>query len=146
MTVSTRFTGLPVVAVGLFVAIVASGYPVGTPARMGPGFVPLWSGIGLAAIGILILLLDREPFDDEVSFGALVRPTLMVFAALILWTVTIRPFGLIPATVVLVAVSALAQHRISIRETLLLAAIVSGLGYLIFAVGLNLRVTAFGAW
>jgi putative tricarboxylic transport membrane protein len=145
MTVSTRLTGLPVVAVGLLVAAIASGYPVGTPARMGPGFVPLWAGIVLALIGILILIVDREPFESEVSFGALVRPTLMIFAALILWGMTVRPFGLIPATLLLVVVSALAQRRVSPIEVLLLAAVVSGVGYLIFAVGLNLRVTAFGA-
>lgn len=144
MTCSARLAGVPVAAVGLSVAYIASTYPVGTLARMGPGFVPLWIGIALAALGLLIFLFDTETVDEELTVSGLVRPGIMVFAALLLWGIMIVPWGLVPATFALVIVSAFARSRPKIVETLILAAAVTGFGYLVFAIGLNLRVTAFG--
>lgn len=48
------FAGLMYVAVGSAFAIGATGYNIGTGARMGPGYFPLILGIILAFIGLVV--------------------------------------------------------------------------------------------
>jgi uncharacterized YccA/Bax inhibitor family protein len=42
--------------IGLFFTIVATQYPMGTAAKMGPGYFPFWLGILMTLIGLLVLV------------------------------------------------------------------------------------------
>ena len=53
---SDQFSGLMLVALGLYVIWANQAYPVGTIHRPGPGFVPLALAIFLGLMGILIAL------------------------------------------------------------------------------------------
>ena len=63
-------SGLMFLAVGGIFAWGATSYPIGTGARMGPGYFPLLLGVLLAILGAIILLgslIVETPDGDKVS-------------------------------------------------------------------------------
>jgi hypothetical protein len=63
------YAGGLMVLLGVGAAVTGSGYKVGSPARMGPGFMPVVLGVVLAFLGILIAgtALGSSEADDCVS-------------------------------------------------------------------------------
>jgi len=60
-------SGLMFSGVGIAFAWGASGYSLGTGARMGPGYFPLMLGVILALLGMLITFLRCGPARTTVS-------------------------------------------------------------------------------
>lgn len=145
MTKQSLVTAVPVAAIGLLVTVISLTYPIGTPARMGPGFLPLACGVLLLAIGAGIAVFDREAVEDMTD-AERVRPLLAVFAGIIAWTLTVQHVGLVPATFLLVGLVAFAQRRRDWRGTLATAAVLSIIGVVVFIMGLNIRLDAMGGW
>jgi hypothetical protein len=101
--------GLIVFAGGCAVAVGATSYPIGELRRMGPGYFPLVVGIVLAVLGFGLILASRTTAS---SLPALrFKPVLAVFAGLIFWALTLERLGLAPATLGLVILVSLAQHK-----------------------------------
>jgi hypothetical protein len=48
--------GIMYMVIGLFFTIVATQYPMGTAAKMGPGYFPFCLGILMTALGLLVLV------------------------------------------------------------------------------------------
>lgn len=137
--------GLPIIAIGVLVTAIAVTYPVGTPARMGPGFFPLACGILLLVMGVAIALFDHESLDGLASAN-IARPAAAVFAGLVAWTLTIGFLGLVPATFLMVFLVSYAQARPNWMASLVTACVLSLMGVIVFIMGLNIRLSAFGAW
>jgi putative tricarboxylic transport membrane protein len=57
---SDQFSGLMLIALGLYVIWANQAYPVGTIHRPGPGFVPLALAVFLAAAGLIIALMGSR--------------------------------------------------------------------------------------
>src|ERR1700744_1462001 len=58
------YAGALMLVLGVGAAVIGSGYKVGTPARMGPGFMPVVRGCTLPFRGLLIVgpaLASSEP-------------------------------------------------------------------------------------
>jgi len=134
--------GIPVVAIGAATIWITSGYPLGSAARMGPGYLPMACGILLVALGVAIMLFDREPIDT-VRISAILRPSLAVFAGLGAWAFLVQRYGLVPATLALVAIAAFAMPQPRPLATILTAAALSAFGVFVFISGLNIRLSAF---
>ena len=107
--------GLALAALGTFVALYAcESYPIGRVARMGPGFAPVALGWILAGFGAVIALLalrKAAPPIDQLSFEW--RPLLPVLTAILVFSGTVETLGLVPATVALIMLAAMAVplHR-----------------------------------
>ncbi len=129
------------VVVGVAVALYAMRYSFGTLTRMGPGFFPTVLGGLLAGLGLLVLLpaLRRNGEWPVVHW----RPLFTILISVAAFALTVRPFGMVPATFVLVTVAALAQHEVRFLPTLILCAGLSLLGVLVFAQGLGVLIPAF---
>ena len=85
-------------------------YPMGTPSRMGPGMFPAGLGVVLAVLGLLLALQalrrpGRKP-DIRVFSPLFILGGIAAFAAII------TPFGLIPAIVVILVITSLADLKI----------------------------------
>ena len=137
--------GLTLAALGAFVAWYASDhYAIGRVSRMGPGFAPVALGCVLAGLGTIIALLALRkaiPTADQLPFEW--RPLLAVLTAVLVFSGLVERLGLVPATVALVMLAALAEKPYKPKRTLLLGLCVSALAWLIFSVGLQMTLPAF---
>lgn len=129
--------GLAMLVLGLFAAWYGSSeYEVGDLNRMGPGYFPMALGLLLAALGAIIALpafaRQGTPIHIEWKTSLLVIASIVVFALLLKW------LGLVLAAASAVLVSSLPDREISWRNRLLVAVGVSGITYLVFAVGLSM--------
>ena len=125
-------------AIGLLAGGVAwSNYHVGTFTRMGPGMFPTLVGVLLAGVGLLVLvpaLFRIGPPLPKPDY----RAFFFVLLALSVFALTIRSFGLIPAIVLLTITSVLADNKLGVVGTIILAIVLSALAVLIFQVGLSI--------
>lgn len=134
---------LGVLAVGLALLWFGSDYRIGSPRRMGPGFFPVVIGTVLALFSVgLVAEALRTRTKVE---GVRLRPFLMIMLSIFTFALLMEKAGLVPATFALVLLGAAAERPFRPVRTLLLAAVVSGLGVGIFIWALNLPLDPF-AW
>lgn len=135
--------GLLVTALAVTVFAGSLAYPVGEASRMGPGYYPAAASLVLLSIGGAILVQSRLAAGEGAPLVSL-RPGLAVFSGLLLWALLAEPLGLVPATVVLVVVTSLAQPDIRWLSVAITATLLSILGVVIFIHLLGVRLSAFG--
>ena len=134
------------IALGLAFAFGSLAYEIGTPLRMGPGYVPLVLGGLLAALGAGIVVKGFIAGEGASLGGFEWRAVIMITAALIFFGVTVRGLGAVPALFGASLLAALARSRTSWREGLLIAIGLTVLSVLIFIVALQLRLRLIGPW
>jgi hypothetical protein len=142
--------GTLALAAGVWVMIEASGYPLGTLRRMGPGYFPVLLGALLAAMGGLLALTALlsgeagcagEPREDDVRPDA--RALVAVLAGLGAFALLLPRFGLVPAVAALVVISAQGSGQMRPLGALALAVVLAALAWAIFRLGLGLPLPAF---
>lgn len=138
--------GAVFVVFGLAFAIGALGYNVGTPLRMGPGYVPLVLGIALAILGGVIAVKGFVAGEGEPLGGVPLRAIVLIVAAFIFFGVTVRGLGVVPALFVTAFVAALARDRTSPLGALVIAIGLTAASVLIFIMALQLRLQLWGPW
>jgi hypothetical protein len=118
-------------ATGIAAFIVALSYDMGTARRMGPGYFPLvLSGLlTVLALAEGVATWLRRPPGTEIDW----RPLVAILGAILGFALTIGPFGLIPAFVVVVLATSLAQPSYGLRPALALAAGICLGAWLLFA-------------
>ena len=147
------FAGLMYVAVGSAFAIGATGYNIGTGARMGPGYFPLILGIILAFIGLVVAFkatVNGLEDGDPVGQWAW-KPVFFVLAANFAFGILlvglpalgIPGFGLIVAIYALVIIASFARDNASFKESVVLATVLAIGSYTVFVWALNLQ---FPVW
>lgn len=147
------FSGLLYAVVGGAFAIGATNYNIGTGARMGPGYFPLLLGVLLGVIGLFIIfksLVVETANGDKIGKWAW-KPLFYIIAANLLFGVLlsgvpklgIPGMGLIAAIYGLTIVASKAGNESSIKQSLILATILSTISYLGFIKLLNLQ---FPVW
>lgn len=134
------------IALGLAFAAGSLAYDIGTPVRMGPGYVPLSLGMLLAALGILVIVKgfiagEGEPIG-EVDWRAVV----LITAALLFFGLTVRGLGVVGALIGAALLATLARSQTSPREALVITAGITALSVVIFILALQLRLPLVGPW
>lgn len=135
--------GLAWVAIGLGAIVIAGNYAFGSITRMGPGFVPILLGLLLMVFGAIGAWQGRRA--PEVSLDLRWRPFVFIMGGIVVWVLLVDEVGFVPSTVALVVISAQAEREITWLETLLLAACMTLVGYLIFIRGIGIPIAAFGS-
>ncbi len=127
---------------GAIAAYTLQHYAIGSLGYIGPGMLPMLTGAGMFLLGLVIagaaLYRSPEPFDgiDLRALGAVTACGLF-FA----W---IAPrFGMLPAVAGLVLVSALANQTVKPAASVILAAGLCALSYVIFHLGLGVALPPF---
>jgi hypothetical protein len=131
------WTGCAFTAFGVTTVALAQAYPMGTTARMGPGYFPTALGILLAVIGLIILVKSSIAAQgDEIGRvdGWLLLRILLSVAA---FALLLNPLGLVLAAMTVVLVAAWAGHEFRLGEALINAVVLALLSYLLFVWGLG---------
>jgi hypothetical protein len=136
-------TGLVLVGFGLAIAFyVTANHDLGTLRRMGPGMVPMALGGLLVLLGAILALGGMlRPAEDLPELQ--IRPFVFVLLAVAAFALTVRTLGLVPAVVLLVGLSTLADKEARFRTFLALAAVLCAIAVLVFRVGLGMNLPPF---
>lgn len=137
-------TGIAYVLVGLAAAIGATRYQLGTAARMGPGFFPFLAGMLLAFTGAIVAFGAVSRHARPNRFTAWDWKVIwIVLTAVVMFGLTIEPFGLVVALPLLIGVSAFAHPASTLRATLAMILVLVPLVWLVFVQFLGLRLAFF---
>jgi Tripartite tricarboxylate transporter TctB family len=137
--------GLLFIAVaGLFAAGTVE-LDLGTPLRLGPGAFPLLLACVLALLGLIIVAQAfLQPKANVVAIPW--RGIVLVVAAPVLFGLTVRGLGLVGSVALVIAVSAFASHRMSLKLAIALIVGLTIFCVLVFNVGLGLPLRLVGPW
>jgi hypothetical protein len=118
--------GLFMIGLGLMFVYFGFDYTIGTPAEMGPGFMPMLLAIGLVALGAIkaapsLAISGRamEPWEWQ--------PLLVILLSVLVFAVTIETSGLFAAAFLAVFVGRLADIDGQRGDAILLAGLIVGL-------------------
>lgn len=134
--------GLLTIALGVFVLAMAWHYPMGSLLRMGPGFFPSVIAVLIVLLGLALTASALRAHWGPASIRVQWRSVLAVAAGVILFAVSLERAGLVPATLLLVLVSSLAEPNWRPRRAAILAVVVTALVYLLFVTVLQIPVAA----
>lgn len=135
-------SGLMFIGFGVFDLIIASNYPLGTAARMGPGYFPRILGILLIVFGAVLVLRALKLEGERITFGSLTRPAI-VLGSVILFGIMVPYLGLVVSAVALIFLSSMASPEFRWKEALLSGVILAAVSVAGFVYGLGLQ---FSVW
>ncbi len=134
------------IGLGLAFALGALAYSIGTPLRMGPGYVPLVLGGLLAVLGVAVIVKGFIAGEGEEIGGLDWRALILVSAAILFFGITVRGLGAVGALFGATLLAALARSQTSLKAALVIAAGITALSVVIFIFALQLRLPLVGPW
>jgi len=126
--------------IGLFFTIVATQYPMGTAAKMGPGYFPFCLGILMTVLGLIVLIKSmgaKATIESIPKFNW--KIIAQITGSVVLYALLLPRMGFLVAIVVLVLVSASASKEFTWKGSLINAAFLVTFTYSVFVVGLKLQ-------
>ena len=132
--------GIMYMVIGLFFTIVATQYPMGTAAKMGPGYFPFFLGIIMTLLGLFVLIRSlsaKAAIESIPKFNW--RIIGLITGSVVLYGILLPTMGFIVAVFVLVFMSASASHEFHWKGTLVNASFLIIFTYSVFVVGLKLQ-------
>jgi hypothetical protein len=131
--------GLMFIAIGIAAIVIAANYPLGTAARMGPGYFPRILGILLIVLGTILALralrLQGPPLTRWPA-----RPTLVVLGSVVLFGLIVNRVGVALSTVILIVAASAASHEFRPKESVVAGVLLAGLAVTVFVIGLKLQL------
>ena len=137
--------GVLYLGVGTAAGWIAQGYKMGTSVRMGPGYFPTVLAVALGLVG-LISLARSFTHDGEPIARFAWREIALIIGSVVVFGLTVRGAGLVPALIALVALSAVASPESRWKATAALAVACALGSALIFVKGLGLPLPIVGPW
>ena len=134
------------IGLGLAFALGSLAYSIGTPLRMGPGYVPLVLGGLLAVLGVAVIVKGFIAGDGEEIGTPDWRAVILVTAALLFFGITVRGLGVVGALFGASLMAALARSQTSWKEAIVIAIGITVLSVVIFIFALQLRLPLVGPW
>jgi len=145
--------GVMYTVVGAAFAWGATGYSIGSGARMGPGYFPLMLGVLLAIIGLGVIFTSLVvETEDGQKIGSIAwRPLGFIIGANLLFglllgglpSIGLPAMGLIAGIYGLTFVASLAGDRFNVKEVAILATVLAIFSYCAFVWLLKLQ---FPVW
>ena len=133
------YAGLLFVAFGVFAIIVAWNYPLGTAARMGPGYFPRLLGILLIVLGGALSLTALRGRGPPLP-GWKWRPVSIVLLSVVAFGLVLTHAGLVLSTIGLIAVASTASREFRFKEALVSGLLLAALSVGVFVIGLKLQL------
>jgi hypothetical protein len=133
------YAGLLFVAFGVFAIVMARNYPLGTAARMGPGYFPRLLGILLMVLGAALSLIALRGQGPPLP-GWKWRPVSIVLLSVVAFGLVLTHAGLVLSTIGLIAVASTASREFRFRESLLSGILLAALSVGVFVIGLKLQL------
>jgi hypothetical protein len=136
------FAGLLFIAFGIAAFAIGGHYPLGTTARMGPGYFPRLLGVLLIALGAIVALRGLKLEGEPIRFGSL-KPVAIVLGSVVLFGLLSPHIGLVFASIMLIVMSSAASAEFRWKEALVSGVVLAAGAVLVFIVGLGLL---FSVW
>ena len=133
--------GLMFLGFGATFAFGAARYTIGTPAEMGPGFLPLYAGLFVSVIGLI--LVGRSVFASSERIDLYLVPLAILSLAICIFALSFPYLGLVVATFLLTVLSARASPEFSVAGASLVGIVIAAISLALFICGLGLP---FNAW
>jgi hypothetical protein len=132
--------GIMYMVIGAFFAAMATQYPMGTAAKMGPGYFPFYLGILMFLLGVLVAV---KAFGAKAAIESIPKFNWRIIAqitgAVVLYGLLLPRLGFLIAVVVLVFVAASASKEFTWKGTLINATFLVTFTYSVFVMGLKLQ-------
>ena len=132
-------SGLLFAAVGLFAIVVGANYPLGTAARMGPGYFPRILGILLILLGSALALRALKLQGSPLP-GWHWKPTIIVLGSVVLFGLIVNSVGLALSTVILIVLASSASPEFRPKESLVSGIALAVLSISVFVLALKLQL------
>jgi hypothetical protein len=141
-----RIGAVLLVALGAAVAVAGQGYDMGTLAHMDSGYIPVVLGILMMVVGVAIGLTAapaESPKKDAVAFRPEWRGWGCILGGVVAFVVLGTYGGMVPAAWACVFIAAMGDRQNPVRQSAILATVITVAGVLIFRVGLGLQLPLF---
>lgn len=148
MTRRDIYAGLLMVGFGLVAVLEGYRLGSGTLQDMGPGYVPVLLGCLLCGLGLVIMgsaagqHVRTEPILDHPEW----RGWLCIIGGAISFIVLGAYVGLVPASLCIVFITAMGDRTATVKGSLVLAALVTLFGVVLFSYLLKLSIPLFYGW
>jgi hypothetical protein len=129
-------------AIGGFALYESAELTFGSLAKFGPGLLPRVLAGAVVVSGVFILIGSLLQDSDRIGEFRL-RGPIFIGSALVVFAITIKPFGLIVAAPLVILVSAAADSQTRWHEAVALAALLTGASILVFGYLLTLSIPMF---
>lgn len=137
-------SGLMFIVIGAVFSFIATTYPMGTAAKMGPGFFPFWLGLLLSIIGAIITMTSMSPKKAQDKVEQWHWPSVLwVTSSVVIFGVVLAHLGLLLSILILVFIAAMASHEFHWKGTIVNSLILNVICYIAFVWGLKLQ---FQVW
>src|SRR5512147_319091 len=134
-------TGIMFILFGAAAMVFSTDYPIGTAAKMGPGYFPFALGGVLGLLGVVVLARSMLWATGTHDWPVLhFWPVTLVLSSVILFGVLLRPLGLIGATLVLVLICSRASSEFRWKEAVLNAGVLVLIVFVVFVYFLEFSV------
>lgn len=137
--------GLLFIAIGVFFALNALSLELGTAFRMGPGYFPLILAGALMLFGLIIVVQATRAEGEPIGPIAW-RGIGFILPAPIIFGLTVRGLGFVPALFICALVASFASQRMKPHIAVGLAAALTAFSVLVFSYGLGLPFRLLGPW
>lgn len=112
--------GLLFIIFGIAVTFLARYYPIGTAAKMGPGYFPFLLGLILTILGIVVSLKSlSKGKGKEKKIPLRIRPMAFVLSSIILFGSLLQPLGMVLSTFFLIIISSMGSDEFNIKIALI---------------------------
>jgi Tripartite tricarboxylate transporter TctB family len=139
------WAGALFIAIGAFAVIVAINYPMGTAARMGPGYFPRALGSLLMILGAVSVLRSFREAGAPIMRWKF-RPIIVALGSTVIFGLMLQYVGLALSTVFLVVASSAASHEFRPLESLIVGVCMAVLCTGVFVYGINIQVPVWPAF
>ena len=116
-----------------------SDLSLGSMRQFGPGMMPRILTIGVGSFGVVLSLLALLRDGDALARWSL-RGPVFVLAAVVVFGLTVRPFGLAVAGPLVVIIGGFASHESRLVESAIFGVVITGFCLLLFKVMLSLPI------
>ncbi len=138
--------GVAFIGFGLAFAVGATGYDIGTPLRMGPGYFPLVLG-GLLVVLAAVIIAKGFIAGEGADIGPIPWKAIgLIIGALLFFGATIRGLGVVPSVFVTALLAGFSGRRPGAVAPLVIGVGLTVISVLVFIVALQLRLPLFGPW
>jgi len=139
-------SGLMFIGFGLIALYFGQKLALGTPVRMGPGYVPRMLSLTLLGLGAIICIVALVSGSEPVERPKW-RPITLVTIGIVCFGLLFERAGLIPALVVLIMIASLAGEEFKLIEVIGNIVALSVLCTLVFKIGLGMNIYVLrGVW
>lgn len=133
------YAGLMFMSFGIAAIVISWAYPLGTAARMGPGYFPRILGILLIVLGSVLSLTGFKQSSEDKPVWRL-GPVSIVLVSVLVFSLFAQWLGMIVSSLLLVFIASSASKEFRWKEALLSGLIQGIVSVAVFIYGLGLPV------